>query len=182
MRAKRKKLSASCSIHGQVHVGCPECAKRNRKPRKRLRPRTPLTLFDPALFDQVARDLFSMTDAAVSGQTEFAPCSAGRPSNILAFGTWLIARRAELGSDAFSEFIKTLPAKYDIVASTGYRYMRLARALPRYFPNKAIRDALMRTGDGRGIVTIDDATRQVVLTPSFRAAIETVPIPEGLNS
>jgi hypothetical protein len=88
----------------------------------------------------------------------------------------------ELGSYAFSEFIKTLPAKYGIAASTGYRYMRLAHALPRYVPNKAIRDALMRTGDGRGILTIDDATRKVVLTPSFQAALERVPIPAGLNS
>jgi len=178
MRAKRKKLSATCSVHGRVHIGCPECARRNRQPRKRLRPHTPVAPF----FDQIFRDFFSMTDAAVSGKTEFTPCSAGRPSNVLAFGNWLIARRRELGSYAFSEFIKTLPATYGIAASTGYRYMRLAQALPRYFPNKAVRDALMNRGDGRGIVTIDDVTRRVVLTPSFRAAMEQVPMPAGLNS
>ncbi|MBZ5489772.1 MAG: hypothetical protein LAO76_02440 [Acidobacteriia bacterium] len=180
MKVKRKKLPATCSVHGRVHVGCPVCAKRNRKLCKPVRPRT-LTPFDPALFDQIFRDFLSMTDAAVNDQTEFVPCSAGRPSNILAFGTWLIARRAELGSYAFSEFIKMLPAKYGIASSTGYRYMRLAQALPRYFPNKAIRDELMRRGDGRGIVTIDNETRRVVLTPSFQAAMEVVPIPAGLE-
>lgn len=181
MRAKRKKLSATCPIHGRVRVGCSECAKRNKKPRKPLRPRTPLMPSDSAFVDDIFRDLFS-TYIGVPRQTEFTPCSAGRPSNILAFGSWLIARRREMGTYAFSEFIKTLPAKYGIAVSTGYRYMRLAHALPQYIPNQALRDALMRTGDGRGIVTIEDATRKVVLTPSFRAALEKVPTPPGLAS
>ena len=101
-----------------------------------------------------------------------------RLNNQLAVGHELNRLRGELDRAEFGAFMtKTMPT-LGITKTRAYDRMKLAIALPKWFPNAAVRQQLMRLPTANGILSTKDGT--VAPTPAVQKALrEMRPLPRN---